>query len=391
MVKEDFETSLQNSVKADSAGQNHTDTASIQEVAQRNPYLKLTAPLLAKQLRTKRERKKMVKAEAMHLWEEWKDEESPNTFSFQKLTHDGGFSKVNDLYRHSRWVSASFVLVYVLYNVPSVAYLDIMFLCDPEAAAQMLGAHGVNDINKFYLCKSLAKSLPNLFGQYHALLTLRVIGGLELLGLGCYLFDFFFLCFRAIRFEDYKRWYAVHKIFAQSLPALSVYSAMRLLYFVNPAVLVPNVYELVALTMEVWQKGADRRAVIGKWVCYIGQIVFAIFVGFDTFLMKLRIVSVVAQQEAPSWWALIHIVQFFSQVVGLVSIGRFVMKRLFVFMFAGEDALLQDKEKARRNVWQALLFRRMYQEFPFHKFILVAASFSPNDFQRLVINEDSMP
>ena len=51
--------------------------------------------------------------------------------------------------------------------------------------------------------------------------------------------------------------------------------------------------------------------------------------------------------------------QFLVQVLGVVQLGPFVRKRLFQFIFAGEDGIMQDEEKELMETWNALLARRM--------------------------------
>jgi hypothetical protein len=85
---------------------------------------------------------------------------------------------------------------------------------------------------------------------------------------------------------------------------------------------------------------------------------------------------------------LLSTLQFLIQVIGVVQLGTFVRKRLFTFIFAGEDSVMQDEEEALMTVWNSLLARRVYVDLGLTKFIAVMASFSAEDFQKLVLNED---
>jgi len=118
-------------------------------------------------------------------------------------------------------------------------------------------------------------------------------------------------------------------------------------------------------------------------------VVFAVIVGFDTFLMKLRVISAKADHYTMKITLMLAIVQFLIQVLGVVQLGPFVRKRLFVFIFGGEDGQLQDAEKVIMNVWLAMVCKRMYDDLEFHQFIATACSFSDEDFQSLVMNENA--
>lgn len=189
--------------------------------------------------------------------------------------------------------------------------------------------------------------------------------------------------------RTFTRWFAVNQIFWDLLPTLSVYSAMRLLYCIVPTIFLQAVCELIGEIQNAYASGHGRRASIlqfGKWVCVL---IFSVIVGFDTFLMKLRIISAKANHHELKIALLLGIVQFLVQVLGVVQLGPFVRKRLFVFIFGGEDGQLQDEEKVIMNTWLAMVIKRMYDDLKFHEFIAVACSFSDEDFQSLVMNENA--
>merc|ERR1712167_396181 len=121
-------------------------------------------------------------------------------------------------------------------------------------------------------------------------------------------------------------------------------------------------------------------------VQWIFNLIFGFIIGFGTFLMRLRIVSVKANHDVTDLF--LPCIQFLVQVLGVVQLGPFVRKRLFVFIFGGEDGMLQDDEIELMETWQALLARRMYTDLEYKQFIAVMLSFSDEDFQSLVLNEN---
>merc|ERR1712187_124189 len=105
------------------------------------------------------------------------------------------------------------------------------------------------------------------------------------------------------------------------------------------------------------------------------------------FLLKQRVVSAAASESQFSMRNFLMCGQFLVQVLGVVQLSLFVRHRLFIFIFGGEDGILQQEEIQRMNVWNALLAKRRYRDLSFPKFIVAMLSFSEEDFQKLVLNE----
>ena len=82
------------------------------------------------------------------------------------------------------------------------------------------------------------------------------------------------------------------------------------------------------------------------------SVIFSFIIGFDTFLMKLHVVSVKAESEVAAFMIVIPCMQFLVQVLGVVQLGPFVRKRLFIIIFGGEDGILQEDELELMDTWQ---------------------------------------
>lgn len=321
------------------------------------------------------------------LWDKWCDEESPDTFSFLSLAKDGGFSEVKDLYTSSRWLTAAMLIIFVLYNVYALVALDLSFINDPNAAAVALGTT-LDRIDKFYILPDLASSVASLFGLTITC-PMQAIGVLELLGLSFIMLQLISSSMIACMAKGFRKWYAIQQIFWDILPSLSVYSAMKLLYNIVPAVLTAKVTELIGARQEAKNEGKSTVMPSVNILTSLVWVVFCFIVGFDTFLMKLRVVSAAANKESADITSILAIVQFLIQVLGVVQLGPFTRQRLFTFIFGGEDAIMQDEETALMHTWNSLLAHRMYRELEFKEFIAVMASFSDADFQSLVLNENA--
>merc|ERR1712190_648110 len=75
------------------------------------------------------------------------------------------------------------------------------------------------------------------------------------------------------------------------------------------------------------------------------------------------------------------------QILGIVQLGIYVRSRLFLFIFGGEDGVLQPYEKALKSVWNAMLMRKIWQENSIPRFCAILLSFDDMDFQRLALND----
>merc|ERR1719195_652567 len=82
----------------------------------------------------------------LELWDKFvKDEErgiEPDCFKHLELAQDGGFTEVNTLYRHTRWISALILVGFVVYNIEALCVADIQLLADPVDAVLNLMPDG---------------------------------------------------------------------------------------------------------------------------------------------------------------------------------------------------------------------------------------------------------
>jgi hypothetical protein len=276
------------------------------------------------------------------------------------------------------------LILFVVYNVYSLLAQDIAFMLSPVEAAAELGASG-EVIGQFYFTEGVIMAIaPN-----SGLKSVQVLGFLELCGLSYYLVELVVCTIRGITGQGFKKWLAIYTLFWSTLPALSVFSAMKLLYSIVPTVLISKAGDLVGQLLEAKAEGRNTKPFIVNIVTWlIFSLVLGGLVGFDTFLMKLRIVSAKANTREYNFTFVAGTVQFLIQVMGVVQLGNYVRERLFRFIFGGEDAVLQDEEIVLMETWNALLAKRIHRDLSFSQFIAVMSSFSDEDFQGLVLNEN---
>lgn len=334
----------------------------------------------------------------MKLWDKWVNEEEPDTFKFLELAKDGGFSEVGALYTHSRWVSSAMLIIFVLYNVYYVIELDLALSKGGPDAAADVGMDNIEDLSdKFYISNSIQDWLSSMYG-FPSREPTQLLGTLELAVLGYYFLDLLYCMLMMLvdKGGSFRRWYHCTQIFWETLPLLSSYSAMKLLNCIVPTVFLTVLGEKILLINESISEGKGKVLPILGLVVWFFTVIIRFVIGFDTFLLKLRVVSVKASDSTDTMEfttlipdIILPVIQFLVQVLGVVQLGPFVRKRLFVFIFGGEDGVMQNEEVELMNTWNALLAKRMYREYNWWKFLAVMTSFSDEDFQSLVLNENA--
>merc|ERR1711879_637767 len=162
---------------------------------------------------------------------------------------------------------------------------------------------------------------------------------------------------------------------------------MKLLYYVTPSVVGTEAcLRLTIVTQHMTTRSPWRclRAV-AVLVSYLITRLMCLIVGFDAFLVKFRMASVYIDEEEVSYDAVLGAVIFLFQILCVVNLNWFVRERLFIFTFAGEDGTLDSDERARVEVWNALIARRIYEQFGFWRFLVVMLGFDDYDYQMLVL------
>jgi len=328
------------------------------------------------------------------LWDKWVNEEYPRAFGHLALARDGGFSEVKALYVHSRWISSVILIFFIVYNVYYVADLDYSFIADREATKDALESdlERINGEGVFYLSRHLIhwafEKLELSEGQIPDSLT--ILGFLELVGLVLYLLSTVWYLVTICVNKGFKKWFSVQAIYWDIMPALSMYSAMKLLNVIVPSIFCAKLFEKI----NDLQHAKSKLKWFAGLLFWLLTVVVSFVIGFDTFLLKLRVVSIYARQNGDLGLIklvtniVLPVLQFLLQCLGVVQLGAFVQKRLYVFIFGGEDGILQPKEVEIMETWMALLVRRICRETTCLQFFAVMTSFSDEDFQSLVLNEN---
>jgi len=298
-------------------------------------------------------------------------------------------NEVEELYDMSDWPWSVIFVAFLFYNVVSLIHSDVVMIHNPLTYNLHPGS--------FYFVTLIASIFHTDLSR-----PVEFLAILELLGLG-----FFFACLAKNILDimlccskgksDLRRWAAVAEMFWVTLPILSTYSAMRLLDRIVPTKFARNFGTLIGDLQEDLTTGESKSATckaLGKFLYEFLLVLLCFVVGFDSFLLKLRRVSVYVNKPASDlgteFWDLLNIVQFAIQILGVVNVQSFVNDRLFQFVFAGEDGVLQSDEKVMVKIWNCLLARQMWRVLSpksIVHFIIVGLTYDDYQFQKLVLND----
>merc|ERR1711879_51421 len=103
------------------------------------------------------------------------------------------------------------------------------------------------------------------------------------------------------------------------------------------------------------------------------------------FLVKLRLTARFVDLKEFSARYCILGVFFMFQVLGIVNLYIFARKRLFVFIFGGEDGVVQTREKATEMFWNASLAKGLHEMYPLAPYLAIMLSLDDYDFQMLTL------
>mmetsp|Transcript_127893 Transcript_127893/g.368401 ORF Transcript_127893/g.368401 Transcript_127893/m.368401 type:complete len:399 (-) Transcript_127893:26-1222(-) len=312
-------------------------------------------------------------------WSRFAHQATPNIFEDIVIAEDGGLSEVEQLWSPMRYLSAALSIGFIVSNVYYIIFVDVKILMEMPPSDDFADA----EVSKpMFLVTAPVSNL--IFHKRNGSHADDLIAYLELLGITVILAQTLHLLCTAYGAKSERlRWFALDQFFWQSIPELSSYSAMRLLHYVSP-----TVFRSTLLNLVNDLKTCKRREAVRSIVWFVLFHTFCLVVGFDAFLVKIRSAYASINQEQMRFRDLYAAFLFMMQVLGVIKLSTFVQSRLFLFIFAGEDGVMDPAEKAKQEVWTALLVRKIGQVYPPHKFLAIMLSFGDTDFQKLVLNEN---
>lgn len=306
------------------------------------------------------------------LWQHFKHD--LDFFQNIKIDRQAGFDEIKGLFARSRYFGATIAATFFFLNSYSLLNVNInllnktkeqeIFTCSEFFARQYLGVTNLDS------------------ARVLAIMELTLLGGLWV----WFLYNLGVL-YRAS--TPCRRWMGVAQFWYDTVPQASTLSLVKLLNYVTPAVLVPELTSVITATMA---SGCGRRGLDMLW--FIVSRVACLLAGLDAFLYKFQILSVQFKTLANSnhvgeGFLLMNTVIFLNQILGVVQVGWFVKSRIFLFIFAGEDGQMSEKEKAVKLLFEAMVARKLWEELRPIQAIAVYLTFSDYDFQKMVLDTTS--
>lgn len=313
-----------------------------------------------------------------------RNKEDPHFFSNVVIAADGGLSEVEQNYKDQTWIdfiSAAITPCFIFYNVIYITSIDTQFITQPNP-----------EFDQMYLLSTslILQPIVHMYARitghqdHFSVRAQQMFAIFELLGMVYYIMWIVVGLLRLYWMQPWHKWSTVHTIYWDTLPRLSTYSLMGFLGEVCPTVFFTNFEQEFASVTRDNVITAKEWGTLSRFV--LRHLVYAI-IGFDAFLVKFRLSTHFVTGDEIGLWEVLGAGNFVMQLVGVVKMGSLVQRRLFVFMFAGEDCVLEEKDETNMRAYNALLTWRIWQVSKswFH-FNAIMLNFNDYDFQRLVLN-----
>lgn len=319
---------------------------------------------------------------AQELFE--KNQVAPKFFNSVVIAHDGGFSEVEGYFGAMAWKSvlaALAVPALIVFNFTYLTITDLHFLLRPT-----------EKVDEMYLLSTdvligpAFDRLSTLEGhpQHFHIRAQEMFAIFEITGMVYYLVSVVWLAARLPSYPAAKKWISVYELYWEKLPKLSTYSLMGYLGPVTPSVLLSD---FEAEMSNLFLGGVITARDTGVLVRFVlKRLLFAI-IGFDAFLVKFRLSARFIYTKQIGWWQVMGAASFVLQLLGIVKTSILLQRRLFTFMFAGEDCVLDPQDEIQMKTYNALLAQKIWNSTRnFFHFNVVMLSFDDFDFQKLVLN-----
>lgn len=309
--------------------------------------------------------------------------DNPTFFREIAIADDCGFSEVEEMYKTLSWgmyLQALLAPCLILYNLVYLVVTDIRFLAKPQTEMDRMYM-----LSTSLVLEPMGNGVARLLGYDHfEVRAQQMFAVLEITGMALGLLFISWTLASLTWLPAWKKWMAVYNLYWCYLPHLSTYSLMSFLGPVTPFVVMSDFEEQIA---SLVRDGAISAKDLGVLVRFVLVRVFYAIIGFDAFLVKFRLAASYVTKDSVALWEVLGAANFIIQLVGVVQVSRLVQRRLFVFMFAGEDCILDKRDEIRMDMYNALLAKKIYSVTnSWVDFSVVMVNFNDYDFQKLVLN-----
>jgi len=310
------------------------------------------------------------------LWNFFQEQEKPDFFQAIRIDNEAGFDELEDLWKPTRIIFGLVSIITLIYNtyaiiIFNVGQIRIDLLPDDDP--------NKNTGNYFLLSDFLIRWVLGI--DWVSPVLLIAFGELILTG-AFYLYGILNLFNMTRPNSPCARWHAVANFFFNIFPMIATMSMVRLLNYITPQVVVPQLLWAISRLSHV-------SGGVGL-VFFLGTRFGCFFAGFDAFLFKFQVLafqfSNLTQPESDPTDTLILTLLFVNQMLGVVQLSVFTKQRIFVFIFAGEDGQMSEYESATKATWEAMLCKELVAKHGFFRAMFIWLSFTDADFQKLVLD-----
>lgn len=325
------------------------------------------------------------------LWEEFRDQKEPKFFDNIAIAEDGGLTHVVPEFRDDptfwvRYITAATTVWFAFFNTVSIIRNDVKICLSTVTTHRgpVVIPKLFNGVVNYGL--RLIGYQENFFFPGVKLLAICELAVLLILVGNC----FYRVWMMYFDKKEYRQWLGAAILAWDLIPALSVFSAFGLLYYVTPVVLSMHITQKIQDLLDDDNESGLANSIpvtICKVLLFVFSRLLAGIVGFDAFEFKFWMVAEDMLSVNLTFWEFMNIAMFLVQVMGIVKLSIFIRERILVFIFAGEDGVLEHSEMASLDVFNALLVRKIMTCYSKIQGITLMLSFSDIDFQRMVLNE----
>jgi len=313
-------------------------------------------------------------------------------FQHLRIRKDGGLNMVNghQLFSMHRVMAVFTMLFFVCFNFYTVVFnlLSLIKLKNPNAVFPVVVEPNLERTKMLFVTWQL------LFAAYETGVMLLMVT------VSMFIVIKFNTCTSVDGMKHYRVWHLLRLVCQSIIPTMTNFSAMRAVQFLNPQVLSASFK--IALT-EV-ENGHSLACVLGTFA--LQHVAFGVS-GFCAFVLKFStlVASLATINNSPEGWnnyamatELLLLIGFLNQTCGITQISRVETKRLFLFVFGGENSEMEAGELDRQEVYLACvaqhICRDLYKEDPplVRKFKRAVAlqSFDHFDIQSMILHENEM-
>lgn len=301
------------------------------------------------------------------------------------LARDSGFSDIKKLLYPTKYIYASMMVISCIGNSFAIATEDLPLIREKAEHIEdkFLITKAVGALFLDQRLISLDRLVPVCELACLIILIMRIMRKFVMAALKP--------CFQSDKARSgYFRWSCLSNVFLVYIPYLATFSAMKLLYYVTPAVVTTEAYNWsITIHGKINKGGVDKAEGYFFSVWYIFSRLLCLVIGFDAFLVKFRIVETYVDSEHVSLYSVAYCMFFVFQILSIVNLRTFTRERLFLFIFAGEDGELNVREEATKEVWCALLCKQAFKQLGVFKGTVVLLGFDDYDYQLLVLDTNA--